>query len=321
MSDFIFTVISSLRQLPAAASRIVIAFGVFDGVHCGHQAILTALCEMARESNAWPVVFFFEPFPRAVLVPEQVPLPICTVATKLELLAAAGVGAAVQFPFTRATAALSPQNFLNQEVFSTLAEIKGFCVGDNWRFGCDNRGDGPLLTELAAAQGIVTRIVPAVYLQGGVVSSTRIRQLIGSGQLAEASVLLGRPYTLSGVVTGGQQLAGSRLACPTANIAVSLLQLPPYGVYAVRAWIGPERSCYAGIAYLGDAPSLRPAGQEAPILEVNLFDFSDNLYGCELEVELLGFLRPSRIFASAFELAAQICLDREQARALNVTGS
>lgn len=318
MSESTFTVESSLRQLPASASPIVIAFGVFDGVHSGHQAILSALLAMSEESSSWPVVFFFEPFPRAVLAPEHVPRPICTVSAKLKRLAASGMRAAVQYPFTRATAALSPEAFLEQEVFSAQREVRGFCVGENWRFGRGNCGDGRRLTALAAARGVATRIVSAVHRQGGVVSSTRIRHLIGAGRLGEASDLLGRRYSLSGVVSGGLGLAGSSLGCPTANIAVEGLQLPPYGVYGIRARIGETGARYGGVAYLGDAPSLRPAGLSGAVLEVNLFDFSGDLYGRELDVELLGYLRPSLIFASAAALAAQICDDIAAARALNV---
>ena len=306
-------VVSCPAELPAAGcQRAAIAMGVFDGVHLGHQAILRQLTAQAAQTGALPVALFFDPHPRTVLFPDR-PLPLLTAVPHRErLLGAAGAAFLIRFPFGPELAAMPPCAFLDRYFLVPGLTVTGFCIGANWHFGCRNAGTAETLAEWSQQHRMVTAAVPPVRHQDGRISSTRIRQAVANGDLAEAAAMLGRPFSLFGKVIHGYGLGGTVLQCPTANLAADNTVLPPCGVYVATAQEGEKQ--FRGIAYVGDAPTIRTAGKPQILIELHLFDCNRDLYDQEVHVEFRHFIRPSRKFASPEELKAQIDRDIKTAR-------
>jgi riboflavin kinase/FMN adenylyltransferase len=195
-------------------------------------------------------------------------------------------------------------------------------VGDNWRFGAGGKGDTALLAELGREHRFEVRSVPPLLYYGRPVSSTRVRRAVHDGRLEHAARLLGRPYTIGGVVQHGKGAGVELLACPTANLKPIQL-LPPHGVYAANGLLATDPAHrlpgrYPGIAYIGTCPTFTgTAGADAhAVLEFHLFDFDADLYGESMEVELLSFVRPDQAFPTVAQLRAQIAQDLETVRHL-----
>lgn len=307
MNDTTSRIVSYPSELAAECPRIAVAIGVFDGVHIGHQTILHELRRLAAASNATPVVLFFEPHPRAVLTPERAPSRLSSLAAKTRLFQDLGVQHLVCFPFTHELAALSPAEFLERYFFVPGLTVTAFCVGQNWRFGKGHSGDGALLAELGRAHGVDTRVMPSVRFGSDVVSSTRIRRAVAAGELELARAMLGRPYSIDGVVSHGRGVGSKLLKCPTANIVDHGLLLPPFGIYAARGRVGQQ--LLDGVAYIGDAPTIRRDDKPEVVVELHLFSYAADLYGKEIEVLFYRFLRPSMNFADTESLSAQIQRD------------
>lgn len=299
----------------SGVSRAVYALGTFDGVHLGHRRVLESVVELGRKCGAVPVAIFFDPSPREVLFPDSEPQRLMDADDKVKLMEKLGVGAVVRWPFSRELAALEPHDFMNRYFFADGAPAAaGFCVGEDWRFGRGNKGDVQTLGQLAAEHGAEVVVVPHFCDGEGRISSTRIRQLLREGRLAEAESLLGHPFRLTGTVRSGAGIAGGKLQCPTANLQDRRMLLPPYGVYAALVGIEEEEPARPGIVYVGDAPTVRGAGNGTPIVEIHLFDFNGDLYGRRVSVQPAGFLRPSIHFPDQESLKAQIALDVEETR-------
>jgi len=295
--------------------RIAVAIGCFDGVHLGHRRLLAELVKMARATAAEPVVLTFHPHPREVLRPHEPVLLLASREQKLAQLVAAGVKAVVTLPFTREFAALDPVEFLSRGLAAPHLTLTGVCVGRRWRFGAGGVGDCATVDTFARTRGFAFRAVPELTMGGQVVSSTAIRRAIASGLLDDARVMLGRAYAVAGQVVRGQAIAGPVLACPTANLAIRQGILPPAGVYAGRASVAGQPRLPAAIA-IGAAPTLRHQFGDRLMVEVHLLDFSGDLYGRELEVEFIRYLREERCFSSPELLRAQIARDLAAIRRL-----
>jgi riboflavin kinase/FMN adenylyltransferase len=314
-------VVSSLKDLAAHdVTGIAVACGVFDGVHRGHQLVMKRLRRLARRLDAVPVVLTFDPHPRKVLDPAGAPSLLTTTQQKLCLLERFGAQAAVVMTFTPELAQLAPQVFLREHLVPAGVDVKGICVGEGWRFGARGAGDVAFLHRAGEALGFEVASVPQVSWYGKPVSSTRIRELLGAGRLRAAERLLGRPYAVFGSVVPGKGLGGKELGCPTANLSVGDLLLPPDGVYAVcTGWRccapPPQSRPRDGIAYIGNAPTVSSSRPERPpVLEVHLFDVSGDFYGHDLEVEFLDFLRTDRRFPTLQALARQVKADIADAK-------
>ncbi len=302
------------KEFAASKRKFVFAFGVFDGVHLGHQEILRQLKSLAEEHDALPAALYFQPPPKTVLFPEQAAKMLYPLSEKQALFAQYGISHQVCFPFTKELARLSPQDFLERYFFSTSLELAGFCIGENWRFGAGGTGNAALLKEIAEARGLQVSIVPSLRLNDARVSSTRIRQAIQRGAFAEAALLLGRPWRICGKIEHGLGLAGPSFQCPTANLSDPGLLLPPWGIYAARATLQKRPQALDGIIYIGDAPTIRTADTPQVIVELHLFDFNENLYGQEIRIEPVSFLRQSQKFPNQEALKAQIHQDLAQAK-------
>ncbi len=299
--------------------RIVAAFGVFDGVHVGHQRILDRVVHLAQEADAVPTVITFDTHPRAILSAVTPPPLLTTIPQRLRRLADAGIQAVVLLPFGPAMASLGPESFLLTYVFAPGGPaLLGVCIGSAWRFGKGGAGGVDTLTDVASPFGCRVESIAEEVVAGRPISSTRIREAVQAGQLAEAAALLGRPFAVSGTVTHGKGLATSRLDCPTANLQNPSLVLPPSGVYAARARRVQLGTTLPGVVYVGSAPTFAPDG--APplprIVELHLFGLAESLYGEELEIEFMAPIRTDRRFASVEELKDQIARDLADARRL-----
>lgn len=294
--------------------RTVIAIGVFDGVHLGHRRLLTTLLKMAERHDAVPAAFTFFPHPRALLFPDKAPTLLTTPEKKNDLLAAAGVRAIITVPFTREFASLEPEDFIRDTLISSRVRLNGICVGSSWRFGAQGRGNVENLRRFADRGHFDFEAVDELVLDGEAVSSTSIRRAIAAGRLEHAARLLGRPYSLIGKVVPGYHQAGDALRFPTANLEINCGVLPPYGVYAARVkYEGKEA---AGAVNIGMSPTFNYSDLKHPRIEVHILDFHGNLYGQNIEVELLQYLREERGFPDTESLRRQIADDVSRIRAL-----
>ena len=290
-----------------SARNPVVTIGNFDGVHKGHQVLLKKLQEEATKRNAPSCVFTFEPSPRSLLSPNRVPR-IAPWTQKIKLLRDFGIDQVVlerfSIPFAQ-----HPAPWFVSEIIQKRLHVQALVVGYDFRFGRARAGTVEMLTNIAPDVDVVQ--LEALSEQDLVVSSSEIRKRVSEGNVALANTLLGRPYSLEGVVVSGEK-RGRKLGFPTANIQTDYELIPDSGVYAVRAridyglWID-------GIANLGYNPTFQ--GQKFKI-EVHLFDFSADIYGCDIEVYFFERIRSERRFSSVKELILQLSLDVQQAKSI-----
>lgn len=286
-------------------TETVVAIGSFDGVHLGHQALLAQLKAKARLHRVPSVVYTFDP-PTRVLM--QGVAFLSTLPEKLELLARYGVDETVAVSFTPEFAAQPKELFLDD---LRRLRPKSIVVGEDFYFGKSRTGSSD---DLKALCEVMT--LPMHQLAGTDIKSTRVRQLLTTGDVQEAARLLGRPYSASGVVVQGQKL-GRTLGYPTANICVSEGKALPQGVFAVR--VHSSRQTYSGMANIGVRPTVNSNPQlDIPQrhFEVHLFDMNDDLYGQELSIEFVAKLRDELKFANLDALKAQLSKDAAKANEL-----
>lgn len=292
----------------------VVAIGMFDGVHVGHQEVIRQARAIASASNLPCSVFTFVSHPRKVLRPDY-PVPLLTTwDEKRCFLAGLGVDTVVGVHFTPGFAELSAREFVERILVGQM-RAKHVVVGYNFAFGHGQEGDGELLATLGAEFGFEVTVVRPVEAKGASVSSSRIRKLLATGHISEANDLLGRPYALSGTVITGDQ-RGRLLGFPTANLSVDESKLlPAYGVYAGQAlWMeGEETFQEPCVVNLGMRPTFDPPQLR---IEAHLIGWSGDLYGKVLTVSLQHRLRSEMAFKSVDELVAQIRQDVAHARTL-----
>ena len=295
-------------RFPLADRGVALTIGNFDGIHAGHQALLGAVVQAARAAGAPAVVYTFEPPPRAVLAPERKQPRVLALADKVRLLGEAGVDGVIVESFSRAFAQHPPEWFVD-EVLGQRIRPAQLRVGYDFRFGRARAGDLALVS--ARLPQLDVGVVPAVTLDGAVVSSTALRARIAAGDLDGAAALLGRPHFLRGTVVGGDQ-RGRTLGFPTANIESETELLPPHGVYAVRVLINGEGPALPAVANLGVRPTFDGARF---LIEVHLLDWSGDLYGRELVVRFHHRLRGEQRFDGPAALIDQLRRDVAAARA------
>jgi len=295
-----------------------VAVGVFDGLHLGHRAILERALARAREPAGRCVVVSFDPHPDVVLsrVEFRIPPPLTPIPEKRARLRAMGVDELRIVPFTRELAALSPEAFVEQHLVAPCAP-HALVVGNGFALGRGRAGNVERLRAIGATHGFVVDEMPLFEVDGAPVSSTRIRGLLVEGRVREAAVLLGSPYELAGRVMTGEGI-GRTLGFPTANIRLHDEKLlPADGIYAARVAIGGASSGPQQGAPLPGAMSIgmRPTFDgRSRTIEVHVIDWSGDLVGRELSVELVDWLRPERRFESPAELVAAMREDVEETR-------
>ncbi len=306
--------IESIAGLGECRPPLSLAIGVFDGVHTGHQAVIGDAVKRAQAHGGEAVVVTFVPHPQRILRPQEEPKLLTPTPHKIRILQRSGVANLLLIPFTREFSLMEPEEFLHALAAACgphgLASIS---VGRTWCFGRDRKGDLDLLRRVGAELGFEVAGISEVIVGGLPVSSTRIRALIKEGALDEAAALLGRPVSVFGTVVAGDCL-GHKLGFPTANISVQSEQLPPTGVYVAAARIHNEPM--PAVANLGYRPTMA-RGNPSLAFEVHILDFSANLYGVPLEVDLLCKLREEKKFDSEDALRTQIQSDVAAAREIH----
>ncbi len=302
-------VLRAIPELSGVSGPVVLAIGVFDGVHLGHQAVIRRALEDEETSGGTAVVVTFDPHPARLLRPEKAPRLLTSTPHKLRLIRDLGVSHLLVLSFDPAFAATAPEAFIHQ-LSEAANPLRKICVGFEWSFGRGRAGNLALLEKLGAKLGFAEVGVPAVEMDGEIVSSTLIRAAVEAGDLEKAARFLGRDYTVLGTVVEGDQ-RGRTLGFPTANLSAHNEQFPPNGVYAVGILRGEKR--YRGVANIGVRPTVKAAHGER-LLEVHLFDFAEEIYSEEIEVLFRKYLRPEKKFASLDELHAQIGRDATEAR-------
>jgi riboflavin kinase / FMN adenylyltransferase len=286
-----------------------VTVGNFDGVHLGHQAMLARLTARAASVGALPAVLTFEPHPREVFTPTSAPTRLTSLREKLEILRALGVAHVHVCRFSKPFAALSAEDFVRRILVQGL-QARYVLVGDDFRFGARRAGDFALLKQLGTQYGFEAEALHTVEAAGQRASSTAVREALAAGDMATAAQLLGRPYSISGRVVGGDQL-GRKIGYPTANIQLKHNRPPLTGIFAVRVQ-GLEQPDWPGVASLGTRPTVHANGR--PTLEVHLFNFDRSIYRQHLRVEFLHKLRDEAKFPNLEALIAQIDQDARQAR-------
>jgi riboflavin kinase/FMN adenylyltransferase len=304
-------ILRSIPELTRLRGPLFLAIGVFDGVHRGHQAVISTSASHAQTANGTPVVVTFDPHPAKVLRPNDAPHLLTATQHKIALTRNLGVRHLLVINFDKEFAATSPEDFV-QQLVAHSRPLHEICVGHEWSFGKDRRGNLELLGRLGARFGFNVVGVAPVKVNDAVVSSTAIRQAVENGDLADAAKMLGREYSILGTVTHGDNL-GKRIGFPTANLSAHSEQFPPNGVYFAEASL--DGKLYNGVVNLGYRPTVS-SNQSNRVLEIHLLDFNRDIYGQDLEVRFVRYLRPEKKFENIDALVRQIGSDVEQAREL-----
>jgi riboflavin kinase/FMN adenylyltransferase len=299
----------TVAELEPVARKTCVALGFFDGVHLGHQQIIRQTIADARQHEALALVITFDRHPNTVVAPTRVPPLIYSLPQKLRQIELMGVDALLLLHFDKAFSQQTGEEFM-RSLARGLGQIRSICVGASFTFGHKRSGNVELLRKLGSELNFNVHGMAAVSLDGKIISSTRIREAIATGNLDSASQMLGRAYSLNGAVVRGDGL-GRQLGFPTANLDTTGLVLPPNGVYAVRAEL-PEGSQRA-VLNIGNRPTLQNPKPRLQV-EAHLLDFSGDLYGKHIEIVFVDRLRDERQFASLGELRDQIAKDILQAR-------
>lgn len=294
--------ISGLQGILPHHRKCVVTIGSFDGVHLGHQAILSRLCEVGRRMGMPTLVMVFEPQPHEFFSKEQAPARLTRLREKVAALFACGVDRVLCLRFDEQLRSLSAEAFVREVLVAKLGVVH-LEIGDDFRFGCDRAGDFSMLQQAGKEYGFTVCDTRTHLADGERVSSTRVRKLLEQDRLGEAAQLLGAPFSVTGRVVYGNQL-GRTINVPTANIGLGRYRSPVQGVYAVRVHCLADDKILYGVANVGVKPTV--AGAAKPLLEVHIFDFDRDIYGSCLRIIFCHKLRSEKKFDSLELLKQQI---------------
>jgi len=303
--------INGLEHIHEPFKNTAITIGNFDGVHIGHQSLFHEVIEQADAMGGTSVALTFEPHPIKVLSPNGGPPLITLLEQKVELIEKTGIDVLICEPFSRRTAAITAETFVADILVKRIG-MRAIVVGQDYAFGKDRGGNIDFLKRLAPRLNyrvIVADWIETANLWRGRISSTRIRELVRAGQVAESRKLLGRYYQIRGVVARGRDRGGRLLGFPTANINLQDELCPKTGVYAVTVECLSNK--YAGVANIGYSPTF---DDHVFTVEVHLLDFNGDLYGKKIRVNFVQRIRDEVRFEKISELAQQIRRDIDQAR-------
>jgi riboflavin kinase/FMN adenylyltransferase len=289
----------------------VAAIGNFDAIHLGHRAILEKIVARAAELSGPPVVITFDPHPAAVLRPEMPsPVRLTTPEQKEKLLAELGIAVLLVVRFTPELARTPAAQFV-RDFLGTRLKLQGIYVGSGFRFGHNRQGNLALLEELGRELGFTAEGFPEVLYRGERISTSRIRQAIGEGKVEEAREMLGRPYSVSGVIVRGDRM-GQKLGWPTINLASENKLVPADGVYASRVFFPSYPATFDSVTNIGTRPTVYENYQR--VVESHILDFKADVYKQRVELSFHRRLREERIFHTVMDLSAQIRRDVEATR-------
>jgi riboflavin kinase/FMN adenylyltransferase len=303
-----FTVIRDSSPPASIPKGMVVALGNFDGVHLGHRAVIDAALRMGLAHGKPAFAVSFEPHPRRYFSPNTPQFRLTDETAKLRLLAATGLAGAVVMTFDKRRAETTAQDFIHHDLIARLG-ISGIAVGYDFHFGKGRVGSPSLLVTEAPRLGIEVDVQAHVDIAERPVSSSAIRMALAEGQIEEATAMLGGPWFVTGEVIHGEK-RGRDLGYPTANIRLDKNCGLKHGIYAVRVGVGEAR--FDGVASFGRRPTF---DNGAPLLEVFLFDFKGDLYGKQLDVAFIAFLREELKFEGIDALIRQMDDDSAGARA------
>ena len=299
------------RSLPGKEldGDTLLTIGVFDGVHLGHKHLLSGLKERAKECNLLNGVVTFNPPPQKVLAPQAGLLFLTDIGQKVELLSSENIDAVFILPFTTELAQLSARRFVS--LMQQYLRMKGLVVGYNFALGRNREGKIDVLRALGEDMGFTVTVVPPLVINGEMVSSTFVRKALSSGDMKRVHNLIVRPFSLHGRVVPGAN-RGAKMGFPTANLDIDTEQaIPTEGVYATRAYINDK--AYNSMTYVGASPTF---GDSRSIIEVFILDYSGDLYGNELKIDVIERLRGGKQFDTVEKLKQQITADIEKGRVL-----
>ena len=285
----------------------VVTFGVFDGIHIGHQTVINTLLKRATEHQLMSVLIGFYPHPLAFLAPERCPPLLTPLSTRLEILQQLGIDKIIILNFDAQIAAMSPEYFV-ERVLLEKCRARHVVVGYACQFGKDRAGNAEKLAELAKVHPFEVTVVPPTEIEGAPVHSTRIREALTRGDLKRGSQLLGRYYSLIGNVIPGDG-RGKQIGFPTANINTQQQVCPPNGVYAIRAKL--EAQQLDGVLNIGVRPTFDGTTVQ---IESHFFDFDETIYGKSVEIFLIDKIRHERKFPNPEALIQQIQRDINAAK-------
>ncbi|MDB5493026.1 MAG: ribF [Phenylobacterium sp.] len=305
-------VIHGWKHLSPGDCGAALAMGTFDGVHRGHQKVIALAAEAAKKLDAPLGVITFDPHPRAYFRPQEPSFRLMKADQQARALEALGVDILYVLPWDPELANMSDRQFAAEVLHEGLG-ARHVAVGFDNSFGKDRTGTPETMRQYGEELGFGVSIAEEVTDQAGQkFSSTHIRDALRDGHPEEAARILSRPFAIEGVVVRGRQL-GRKLGYPTANVLLGDYVAPKYGVYATRTRL-PDGRKLPGVANIGVNPTVD--GVTAPLLEVWLFDFDEDIYDQVIETDLITFLRPEAKFASLDEMTVQILKDAKQARSI-----
>lgn len=293
---------------PGISAPTVLTFGVFDGLHLGHQLIVERVVKQAHSAGLPPTALTFEPHPRSVLHPETAPLLLQTLDQKVDGMARLGIEQIVVLNFTMEMAQVSAEAFLTDTIFGRL-QAREVYLGQGFAFGHNREGKFELLAQVAERLGRIAGEIPEVVIRGRRVSSTAIRRLLASGEVNLARRMLGRPYGIDGRVIEGRKIGRALLNYPTANLRPQNCVIPLDGVYVTLAFV--DGKWHRSVTNVGHRPTFGAAPEVT--IETHIIDFDRDIYGQRVRVRFLHRLRPEMKFESADALRSQIDSDYRRA--------
>ncbi len=298
-----------LEEIREPFSAPAVTIGNFDGVHLGHQALFCKVVELASKRGGDTVAITFDPHPLVVLRPASPPKMICTFEHKAELISRSGIEHLISISFTPELARTPAREFVEKVLHRTIG-VKDLVVGYDYAFGKGREGDAKFLEEMGKELGFKVHVIPPYRVDGTIVSSTKIRELVSKGEMRKVAAMLGRFYQIRGVVQKGKRRGGPLVGFPTANLHIYPHDLcPKEGVYVVQ--VIHDLCCYGGVVNIGTNPTF---GDTGLVAEVHIFDFDKTIYGHRIKVNFIQRLRDEKRFPSVEALSAQISRDVEQAR-------
>jgi len=302
-------ILTDLSNLPKGNQSSVITLGNFDGLHLGHQMLVRQVLHRAATQACRSVVFTFTPHPLKVLAPDRCPPLINIHEEKIALFRSMGIDLLVLAPFTLELSHKTPEAFV-EEILCKALHAKTIVVGNNYRFGKDRRGNVKTLMDMGAKAGFDVIVMEAFVIDGEIVSSTKIRQLLKKGEVEHAARLMGRPYQIKGIVEEGDK-RGRLLGFPTANIKPAHEIIPSCGVYVTKAMVNSKE--FHSITNIGYRPTFH---KETLCIETHIFDFDQSIYGTEITITFAARLRKEQKFDTPEQLVKQIHHDMHHAKRL-----
>lgn len=301
-------IISDLSSTPSNCLHTVLLIGNFDAIHRGHRYIIDTAKAIAKKSNQKLALLTFDPHPALVLNPTVKNINLFFKQDKIQLLKEAGIEVLFLQKFDKEFSDLTASEFIEDVLYKKL-HISALVVGENFRFGAKRQGTTEYIQQVAQLYNFHFYPVKLFNYMSTVISSSKIRESLAEGNIAEASSALGYDYLIKNEIIRGKQ-NGRKIGFPTANLKIDGLSLPKRGVYAARAFIEGDSREFDAIANLG----LRPTIDEQELLEVHLFDFNEEIYGKILKVYLKNYIRPQIKFNGLEELKKQISIDVQKAK-------